>query len=919
MLPIDRSRRTSLLDNAPHSRSLSRFVAVSTLALAASAASAGCGDDNTTTTSSSDSGGGTPTSSTTTSSTTASGSPTVTVNSSSGSQGTGGEGASSQSGGGGSASTSSNQGGAGQGGDTSAGGSGQGGATTGGAGGQGGATGTGSAGGQGGATGTSGAGGQGGSPFVCTLPEECDDGLSCTVDACDNGTCVNTPDHAACEDPLFCNGVELCDPVNGADVTGCAPSSGSDFCDDGLPCTTDTCDDIANECGHVAVDSVCDDGIACNGTDSCSLVLGCVFNDDADACDDGLSCTDDVCSSVTGACEHIPQSNQCDNGQFCDGVEQCNPAATPGGTGCEDGANPSCNDGFSCTTDSCNEATDGCTFAANDAACSDSNVCDGIEACDPLNGGAAVTGCREAPQGLSCNDNVDCTVDTCDAQSGCANAPNDAACGDGTNCDGINTCDAVQGCVESAATICPNTDNIACTVEACVEPNRNCASTPTNAACPAGQFCIAGQGCVAGVPCDLDSDCDDGNACNGDEFCDGVCQSGIEVTCDDGVACTFDSCVPATGACTFAPNNDECSDGNACNGTETCNAQTGCTNPPDVVCDDSKSCTANSCNPATGACVFAPNNAACSDGNVCNGTEVCSTNGPGATGCAGGTPLVCPNTDGIACTVETCEPGVGCVPEPNDSLCPCGQTCSAAGCGNFCQIGTCQGKVYQCGDCVDNDGDCRIDSGDTQCLGTCDNTENSFFGGIPGQNNSPCKSDCYFDQDTGAGNDECYWSHKCDPLEVAPNYPPEGSQCEYSPNANIPGYNGTCAQAFVTQSAQCADYCGPLTPNGCDCFGCCAIPGAPTTVWLGSEVGGNGSCNINTLANPSQCKPCTQVPACLNTCETCEICVGKPELPPECGGQQQCPAGIQACGLAGQAQCPAFEYCVTGCCQPVAD
>src|SRR5262249_30843808 len=158
-------------------------------------------------------------------------------------------------------------------------------------------------------------------------------------------------------------------------------------------------------------------------------------------------------------------------------------------------------------------------------------------------------------------------------------------------------------------------------------------------------------------------------------------------------------------------------------------------------------------------------------------------------------PFKCPD-DGIACTTEVCDAALNkCVSIPDDNLCACGQTCVPAkgGCGNFCQIKTCQGKVYQCGDCLDNDGDCRIDDSDTQCLGPCDNTEDSLYGGIPGQNNSPCKSDCYFDQDTGSGNDDCYWSHKCDPLEVPPDYPPEGSKCAYDPNANIPGYGGTCA------------------------------------------------------------------------------------------------------------------------------
>ena len=280
---------------------------------------------------------------------------------------------------------------------------------------------------------------------------------------------------------------------------------------------------------------------------------------------------------------------------------------------------------------------------------------------------------------------------------------------------------------------------------------------------------------------------------------------------------------------------------------------------------------------------------------------------------------MCPD-DGVACTTEVCDPqSNGCKSVEDDSQCPCGQTCSAAqgGCGNFCQVSTCQGKVYQCGDCLDNDGDCAVDSADTQCLGPCDNTEGSFFGGIPGQNNSPCKSDCYFDQDTGSGNDDCHWSHRCDALEVGPDYPPEGSQCAYNPGANIPGYGGDCDSAFAAQSQTCTDYCGPLTPNGCDCFGCCEIPGAPTTVWLGSEnPSGTGSCTLLTVNDPTKCKPCTQVAACLNTCAHCEVCVGKPDLPPDCSGDQECPPDSLSCGQPGQAPCSGGFTCITGCCQP---
>jgi hypothetical protein len=244
----------------------------------------------------------------------------------------------------------------------------------------------------------------------------------------------------------------------------------------------------------------------------------------------------------------------------------------------------------------------------------------------------------------------------------------------------------------------------------------------------------------------------------------------------------------------------------------------------------------------------------------------------------------------------------------------------------------CQGHVYACGDLIDNDGDGLIDSQDPDCLGPCDNTEDSLFGGIPGQAGPPCKVDCYFDQDSGPGNDDCYWDHTCDPNEVASNYYPEplnGAQCTYAgPDTVIPPTGKTCAElnAVGGQSQACHDYCGPLTPNGCDCFGCCELPaGTGHFVWLGSE-GQNSPCTLDKVTDDTACHPCVPVADCLNPCDPCEICIGKPAPDPGCntststsastgGGGQLCQIpGAQACGLPGLPACPLGEFCLTGCC-----
>jgi hypothetical protein len=233
----------------------------------------------------------------------------------------------------------------------------------------------------------------------------------------------------------------------------------------------------------------------------------------------------------------------------------------------------------------------------------------------------------------------------------------------------------------------------------------------------------------------------------------------------------------------------------------------------------------------------------------------------------------------------------------------------AFGCSDSCNVATCGGKVYECGNCLDDDNDCTVDSNDNDCFGVCDNNESGFKGEIPGQNSAPCKMDCYFDGDSGAGNDDCYWSHECDPFE------PQDS-CEYDPSASIPGTSLSCAELNDFQSQICDDICGPVVPNGCDCFGCCeVVTGSGTyTIYLGSEDGsGDGSCNSDGIDDPAQCHPCTQVDACLNTCSGCEVCFGQTELPPGCT-VQECSGEQQPCGQAGQDPCPSGQFCTTGCC-----
>jgi RHS repeat-associated protein len=98
--------------------------------------------------------------------------------------------------------------------------------------------------------------------------------------------------------------------------------------------------------------------------------------------------------------------------------------------------------------------------------------------------------------------------------------------------------------------------------------------------------------------------CSDGNACNGLESCDAAaeCQPGTPVAVDDGDPCTSDTCDPATGAVSHAPApaGTPCPDADKCNGEERCDGMGKCVAGPPPLLDDGDACTVDQCDPATG-------------------------------------------------------------------------------------------------------------------------------------------------------------------------------------------------------------------------------------------------------------------------------------------------------------------------------
>src|SRR5207247_197228 len=97
-------------------------------------------------------------------------------------------------------------------------------------------------------------------------------------------------------------------------------TGGPRWCDDGVPCTDDSC--VAGECRHEPLDGRCDTGECflaqcapgAPGADAAGCTRAPVGEGDTCTSDD-FACTEDVCTA--GACRHTPRDTRCATGQAC--------------------------------------------------------------------------------------------------------------------------------------------------------------------------------------------------------------------------------------------------------------------------------------------------------------------------------------------------------------------------------------------------------------------------------------------------------------------------------------------------------------------------------------------------------------------------------------------------------------------------
>ncbi len=413
---------------------------------------------------------------------------------------------------------------------------------------------------------------------VCTAtgceagtPPNCNDSVTCTADVCDELLlrCVHTPNNASCSDGNFCDGVEVCDAVQGCKA-GPPPN-----CNDNISCTADSCSEANKACVHNPNNSLCNDGQFCDGVETCSPSQGCVPGTPPN-CNDNVTCTADSCDEAHDTCAHSPNNGACSDGEFCNGIEICSPTQ-----GCQPGTGPSCNDNVDCTTDVCVESNDTCSHTPSNAKCSDGLFCDGVEVCSPTQG------CQPGTS-PNCSDNVDCTTDACvESNDTCSHTPSNAFCSDGLFCDGIEICSPTKGCQPATPPNC--NDDVSCTVDVCDEQNDRCSHTADHSLCSNNLFCDGIESC---------------NPLNG-------CHEGTPPNCADNVDCTQDYCDEVTHGCGHLTHDERCTDGLFCNGAEVCDALTGCHPGTPVVCSDGITCTTDTCSETADMCVHVGDNTSC--------------------------------------------------------------------------------------------------------------------------------------------------------------------------------------------------------------------------------------------------------------------------------------------------------------------
>ena len=364
------------------------------------------------------------------------------------------------------------------------------------------------------------------------------------------------------------------------------------------------------------------------------------------------------------------------------------------------------------------------------------------------------------------------------------------------------------------------------------------------------------------------------------------------INCNDNNACTTDANVNGICTHTAVSAGTSCSDGNACNGLEVCGSSGNCLPGTPPVINTSNPCEVGSCDPIKGVTYSpAPSGTTCG-GDQCVGISTCDGKGT----CDPGTPPVISTSN--PCEVGSCDPVKGVIYTPA----PSGTTCGGDQCAGISKCnatGTCE------------PGTPAVISTSNPCeVGSCDP--------VKGVTYSPASAGTTCGGDQCVGISTCNASGTCvpgTPAVISTSNPCMVGTCDpvkgvsYAPVAAGTTCGGDQCVGIATCNA--VGTCVPGTPavishsNPCEVGSCDPVKGVTyTPVASGTTCGGDQCAGISKCNSSGTCTPGT--PAVINNSNPCAVgscdpVKGVTYTPvasgTTCGGDQ-C-AGISKCNATG--------------------
>lgn len=715
---------------------------------------------------------------------------------------------------------------------------------------------------------------------VPNTDNECEDGNLCTENVCSSEGRCEVVSVVTCEESLQCESF-TCNINTG--VCESNPFEEGTTCSDGSLCTNnDVCDGNGNCIGQ---NISCDDGSPCTD-DTCEPSVGCInnvvtgrtCNSFSEACFSSGICTENgecignverECDTATNQCQRIycdSDSNQCEvftlpNGSNCDDGDAC----TIGDT-CSDGECVS-NELFinQCPEHQCKNPI--CTIgSAGEAKCDYTNIDNGTP-CDDNNQCTAIDQCRNGEclpsENVLCEERA-CFDVYCAENSGCIyelNRANNQLCRPEEDDNLCNTysCSSDGECIREPLECF---DGNPCTLDQCNPSTGSCEYIDNiGGSCNDNNLCTLNDQCIMNddtneIECRGESkDCSDENQCtlNSCNPVDGRCESNIVA---DGTNCTTEEDI-----------NNPCASFE-CNKGE-------CINIP-VQCDETENqCTMNVCSNDEDTCieVNVEDDTPCDTNDYCFIQESCSS------GICTGIPRDCS-------AVITCNDCQIAVCSENEQSCVCENVEDGSSCD-----GTDECTEYEC-----NSGICEdvgtIDDCNRSCAVDSDCPLSNNLCRVPRCINDSCTYENLVCEDNPDKSDICS-NQVCNPStgECISRSNPDGTDCsiELKDSCFTEAYcdNGGCVPDSSTAVCTEEIQCNILT---CEDGTCIYTPTPNQSCDDGDLCTSMDRCNVNgecigqTINSCNDFNPCT-----TDTCEpTTGECTNEPVEGLQCSDSNPC-------------------------------